>query len=82
MFDKSESSCNEGASSESSFSESGFGRFLDAVGLVFNVVCDIVFEVILGSAAFFIFGAAFAAFGAALTAFAFGLENDSQLSSI
>lgn len=49
VFDRSESSCNEGSPSESSSSVSGLGRFF----VVFNVVCDIFFGAAFGAPAFF-----------------------------
>ena len=77
MTERSEASCSEGSEAGSSSSVSGFGRFFEAAGLVFNVVCVVFFGAAFGAAGSFLgrpFGAA-ADLGADLgAALAFGFD--------
>ena len=81
VLDRSESSCMDGFSTESSSSVSGFGRFCEAAGLAFRVVCDVFFGPGLKAVGLLAAGFDAAAFGAVLGAgFALVLDQSDTVS--
>ena len=71
VTERSEASCSEASEADSSSSVSSFGRFFEAAGLAFDVVCVVFFGAAFGAAGSFL-GRPFGADLGAALAFGFG----------